>query len=140
MSGRERALELFDLNFNSKINLLYEGFKGENGVLLYLLDNNGSTQSDISKFFNVSMPRVSKIINSLEEKGLIIRAISSDDKRKSIIIITDQGKEVIMLKKEKVLKVIEKILEVLTFEEFNSYKYISKKINSILNNNIVNFD
>lgn len=115
--------------------LKYDYFSGENGVLLYLLDNNGVSQSNISEFLGVSLPRVAFIIRNLENNDLIIRAVDYDDKRKTVIIITEKGKKYINQKRESLLDTIDKLLNELTLEEIDNYIKISNKINNILKEN-----
>ncbi len=115
--------------------LKYDYFSGENGVLLYLLDNNGVSQSNISEFLGVSLPRVAFIIRNLENNDWIIRAVDYDDKRKTVIIITEKGKKYINQKRESLLDTIDKLSNELTLEEIDNYIKISNKINNILKEN-----
>lgn len=62
-------------------------------ILMYLIkfkDKNVSG-SDIEKFFNLKNPTVTGILNRLEDKGFITRAVSSRDARIKYIKATDKA-------------------------------------------------
>lgn len=107
--------------------------QGESGVLLYLLNNNNISQSELSENLNVTMPRILAIINSLQNKNLVLKTTDSNDKRKTIISITKKGKEDISDKRKCAINFIENIIKELTDEEIEQYVYINKKIEEISN-------
>ncbi len=49
--------------------------------------------SDIQGTGQMTMPAVSQMLNNLERKGLIVRGISSADRRKITVSLTEDGKE-----------------------------------------------
>lgn len=53
----------------------------------------GIKMSDLAEKMRVSRPAISKLINSLEEKGDIVRIFGKEDKRTTFIQLTDQGKK-----------------------------------------------
>ena len=110
--------------------------QGETGALFYLtfVENNVSA-SRLSEKLNVSMPRIVSLINSLEKKELIIKKQDKEDKRKIIITITENGKNIILNKKEEAVYKISKIIECLGEEEYNEYIRLLKKINKIIDEN-----
>lgn len=140
MNFREKAEEFLTLMFEKNKKCLIEKTKdlsqGEKGCLFYLtfVENNVSA-SKLSEVLEVSMPRVVSLINTLEKKGLIIKSCDQNDKRKTIITITDFGKEIVFDKKEEVISKIVKIIDVLGEKDFNEYMRLTKKINSILEDN-----
>ncbi len=62
-------------------------------MVLCLLNAIKLSAGELSKEMGISESRMSKIIDSLEKKGYILREINKDDKRKMIFSITDKGKE-----------------------------------------------
>ena len=68
---------------------------GEHQVIYFLFKNSGKAimPSDIAKFTNTSTARIATILNSLEDKGMIIREISREDRRKILVSITDKGRK-----------------------------------------------
>ena len=133
---REKAQELFKIMSQttktlSKIPLSCS--QGEIRILLYLsLKENGSTASKVSKELGMSLPRITAVFNSLEEKKLIKKNIDENDKRKTIISITKEGKRVIEEKQEEAITNMVTILEKLSEEEVNQYLNIVRKIQRII--------
>ena len=87
----ERMRELRKAGFQRHL----EGhLQGENFVLSYLaLQQQYALPSNISKEMNVSTARVTATLNKLEKKGLITRKISTDDRRKVKVEITEKGRK-----------------------------------------------
>lgn len=110
--------------------------QGESGVLLYLLNNDSVSQSELSEKLNITMPRVAAIINTLQDKMLVIKKtdLNDNDKRKTIITITEKGKKDILQKRKRAIIFIESIIKELTDEEIMQYISINKKIEEISNN------
>lgn len=108
--------------------------QGESGVLLYLLNSNSNvSQSELSENLGVTMPRIVVLINTLQKKELIEKNLDSNDKRKSIISITNKGKDNIIKKKKDAIKFIENVIKELDEQEIEQYIDISKKIERISN-------
>lgn len=75
---------------------LNENAQGEPLVLVYLYKNAGTliVPSDIARYIGASTaPRVANILNNLEEKGMISREISREDRRKILVFLTDKGRK-----------------------------------------------
>lgn len=93
-AGLERISRVFRL-------LLWDTAKYENlspiqvQFLIYLLYNQSSRCriTDIASEFSLTKATVSDAITSLEEKGLVTRIESKDDKRSHIIKLTPKGKK-----------------------------------------------
>ena len=96
--------------------------QGESGVLLYLLNsNNNVSQSDLSEKLDVSIARIVAIINTLQKKELIEKKIDANDKRKTIISITEAGKEIITQRKKQAIQFIENVIKELDEKEIEQY-------------------
>ena len=107
--------------------------KGENGVLIYLsFVKNEVSSSELSNKLNVSLPRIANVLNVLENKNLITKKVDKDDKRKTIVAITDEGKKVVLQKKEETIIGLTNILEKMTEEERNDYLRLTKKFIEII--------
>lgn len=74
---------------------LNENAQGEPLVLVYLYKNVGTliVPSDIARYIGASTARVANILNNLEEKGMISREISREDRRKILVFLTDKGRK-----------------------------------------------
>lgn len=108
--------------------------QGESGVLLYLLNAKSNvSQSELSENLGVTMPRIVAVINTLQNKELIEKKLDPNDKRKSIVSITNKGKDNIIKKKKDAIKFIENVIKELDEQEIEQYIAISKKIERISN-------
>ena len=54
---------------------------------------NGVTVSAIVNELHIAPPAVSRAMNSLEEKGLILRSVNKSDRRNTLVTLTDLGWE-----------------------------------------------
>ena len=65
----------------------------EGALLCCLKDGKPKSANELCKFVGLSGSRVSRIINTTEEKGLILREIGVADKRQMIFTLTESGKK-----------------------------------------------
>ena len=64
--------------------------------VLRVLDENGpSDQTHIAQRACLLLPSLTRILRAMEEDGLLMRATGASDKRKSIVSITDRGREIL---------------------------------------------
>lgn len=137
MNYNKKAEEIFETLIKRKkyIGELSSSIsQGESGVLLYLLNAKSNvSQSELSENLGVTMPRIVAVINTLQNKELIEKNLDSNDKRKSIISITNKGKDNIIKKKKDAIKFIENVIKELDEQEIEQYIAISKKIEQISN-------
>ena len=137
MNYNEKAEEIFETVTKRKkyIDKVPSNIsQGESGVLLYLLNsNNNVSQSDLSEKLDVSIARIVAIINTLQKKKLIEKKIDANDKRKTIISITEAGKEIITQRKKQAIQFIENVIKELDEKEIEQYIAINKKIEEISN-------
>ncbi len=136
MDAREKAEEFFEAIAQRKKTLIeipLNCSQGETGTLLHLtFAKNGISSSELAEVLKVSLPRVASVVNSLESKKLIEKMVDSEDKRKTVIYITKNGKELVLAKKEEAINKITKIIEKLNEEDINEYIRLSKKIGKIV--------
>ena len=73
------------------------GISLNEGMIICFINQNEVNSSDIASAIDLTMSNCSKIIKSVENKGLITRAMGIKDKRHMFFQLTNQGK---MLLKE----------------------------------------
>lgn len=135
MDYRVKAEEFFEIivECTSLGSIPKKCMQGEPGTLLYLNSvKTNITPTELSEVLKISLPRVISLLNSLENKGLVKKSIDSIDKRKTIINITEQGKQLILDKKDEAINKIATIIEKLNEEEINEYIRLTKKIGKII--------
>lgn len=114
--------------------ILNEFNRGEIGVLGYLaFEKDEATAGELSKNLNVTTARVARILNSLETKGYIKRTEDNQDKRKTLVVITQNGESLAKKAKKEVIDKITKVINEIGEEEAKEYIRITLKIREILN-------
>ena len=136
MDARAKAEEFFETIIKRKKSLIEiprNCSQGETGALLYLtFVKNGITSTELAEVLNVSLPRIVSLINSLGKKKLVRKLVDKDDKRKTVIYITERGKELVLEKKEEAILKLTKVIEKLDEDDINEYIRLAKKISLIM--------
>lgn len=136
MDCKAKAEEFFELIANRRKTLVeipLNCSQGETGTLLYLtFVQDNISASKLAESLEVSLPRITSVLNSLESKKLIERKSDSEDKRKTVVSITDVGKKLVLSKKEEAVEKISKIIERLDEEDINQYIALARKIGKII--------
>lgn len=116
-------------NFKRVTEDIKEDFSGMYFVLK-ILDDAGQEMSagDISEIFGVSTARTAVILSTLKMKGLINKTKHSLDARKTIVTITNKGKELLNNRKEILFGKINYFLGKLNSEEKNTFYNLLKKL------------
>ncbi|MDU1891832.1 MAG: MarR family transcriptional regulator [Dysgonomonas sp.] len=65
----------------------------EGMLLCCLKDGKPKSANELCDFVGLSNSRVSRVINTVEQKGYIIRQMGTTDKRQMIFTLTDLGKQ-----------------------------------------------
>lgn len=108
--------------------------RGEVGVLSYLaFDKDEVSSGELSEVLGVTTARVASILNSLEIKGYIKRKEDSLDKRKTLVVITEKGKELAINAKREIINKIISVVREVGYEEIMEYVKIAIKIREVLN-------
>ncbi len=103
-------------------------------VLMAVFENESLTQKELSDILCIETPTVTKIIDNLEKKGLIIRAPYEGDRRAYRIKSTDKAKEI----KDDIFNVgndfMQWVKRDLSPEEKDSVKHLLDKLYQSLQN------
>ncbi|WP_042357430.1 MarR family winged helix-turn-helix transcriptional regulator [Bacillus rubiinfantis] len=132
MDYRELAVELFEYVTKTKKPPFAEPMKysqGEMGILHFLhFTKDGVTSGELSEYFSVSTGRIASALKSLEKKGLIVRRTDAADKRKVIVFITKEGKNVVVEKNNHAISITEKMLRNLDEQDAKEFVRLAKII------------
>lgn len=93
------------------------------------------TARKIKNFLHIDEGYLSRTIDKLVKKGLIVRKQSSDDARKYILSLTKKGEKEFLLLNERSENVVEKMLSSLSAKEINDILTSVEKIEKILGGN-----
>ena len=90
----------------------YDFSRGELPVLVRLIkDGDGISQKEIRKDIPISKSTLSKTIKNLEEKGYLKKKKSTEDRRATLIYLTEEGREIENIVKKIDRKAEEKMLK-----------------------------
>lgn len=114
------------------INTLEEGYKGLYLILKVIRDHSGEIiAGDIASELNISTARVAVALNTLERKKYVKKHKSKNDRRKTVVELTETGLKVLSIRETKLLILFNSILESLDEEEINKLISIIYKIKNM---------
>ena len=104
-------------------------------VLMSLWAKDGKTQQEINIAVTKEKATVTRLIDGLEKKNLIVRIQDKEDRRKNLIYLTNEGKAV----REKLMPIAARTLEVavegFTPEEIETFRNMLIRVQNNLKNN-----
>jgi DNA-binding MarR family transcriptional regulator len=83
----QRAVNRFETDFEK----LYGVCLNEGMALCSLARAGRLSSGELGELLGLSMSNTSKVINSIERKGFVERAIGIDDKRRMFFVLTPEG-------------------------------------------------
>jgi len=110
---------------------------GENGldlskeqwsVLKRLKVDDGQPQNDLAFITHRDKTSMTRLVNSMESKNLVVRKSDENDRRVNRIFLTDYGKEVIEKVTPIMYDLIPAVQETLSEDEIESLIHILKKV------------
>ena len=105
------------LNRKNNVEVI-NSIRGEYGVLNCLCDiEEGASAGELCKKLHVVPGRMADILKSLEQKELIVRTHSENDRRVVKAFITEKGKQVSVEKRSEISKEYEGLFKILSVEE-----------------------
>lgn len=94
------------------------------------------TVNELACELDVSIPAVSRMLKKLEMKNLILRETDKDCRRNTLVVITDNGLRLFKENENTIRNLATRILNQFTEEEIDLMLNLSKKTESILENEI----
>lgn len=108
----------------------------EMGVLNIITETEGQyTPVKLAELLGVTKQMMTAHINSLESKGYIIKEPCSQDKRAYYILPADKGLELVEWAKSDLNEKLEKLVNGLGQEDFNTLVELAEKANEIMKAN-----
>ncbi|MDO5378646.1 MAG: winged helix DNA-binding protein [Clostridia bacterium] len=103
--------------------------RGEMAVLR-LLDQKKRrlTAGEISKFLNMTTPRIAAVLNSLERKGVIERGGDESDRRRVLVTLTERGNACCREKKDAMLTRLAMVFEAIGPEDAEAFIRLMLKV------------
>lgn len=101
-------------------------------VILYVKNNGPSTLVDISTYYNVEKPTITRRVQNLEEK-LIVQVMPSKDRREKAIQLTELGEEIYKVCRQKITELEYSVMEGIPEDEQQSaFQILPKILDNIL--------
>ncbi|RZS91040.1 MarR family protein [Motilibacter rhizosphaerae] len=71
------------------------GTGGGKVKLLLLLESSALSHGEVAEALGVDRPYTTVLVNALEEQGLVERRTDSDDRRRKLVALTEQGRRTV---------------------------------------------
>ncbi|MEN8123803.1 MAG: MarR family transcriptional regulator [Bacteroidota bacterium] len=101
-------------------------------ALLYIDYEKGTPSTSLGPLMGMEATSLSRILNNMEEKGLIYREKNPEDGRSVFVKLTDFGKEKREISKNSVLQFNNKIKENISEEKLEHFFEVTDLINKLL--------
>ena len=108
--------------------------EGRGFVLMYLTERGGRAfPGEIGQAMGVTTPRVAVILRELEQEGMITRTVVEDDRRKVCVALTEQGRERVRRKRQRMERFLRKWLDRLSEEDAAALPRIFEALEAVRN-------
>lgn len=97
-------------------------------ILNRLNEKSGLTQKEVAKLTFKDNANITRMVDKLEKKGLVIRLPDSNDRRSWNLSITKKGIEIRDLVEPLAANILNKIAKGITKKEMDTYNTLSRKI------------
>lgn len=87
--------------------------------------------TDLCRQLHVTTPRITVILNDLESRGMIERHISSRDRRRICVTLTDNGREHVARHRQKHREEIERLVKKVGADDARAYLRVIKTKNEM---------
>ncbi len=101
--------------------------------ILHVLDKNGEemTPGALAKECRVSTARIAKALNQLEEQGIVVRKDDPRDGRRTLVSLTDKGRELVEAKRREIDEDIKAFLKELGADDTRELVRLLRRIGEI---------
>lgn len=127
--AKEYMETMFLMHKHKSHKQISDSMHGERVMLYFISKNEGKViPSEISNEMGITSARVAAALNGLEGKGLIIRKIDGDDRRRILIELTEAGRAKVQEETQEMIKRTAGMLEYLGEEDAQHFIRIMKKL------------
>ncbi len=103
-------------------------------ILFRLYEQDGQSQGELADKDLQDHPNVTRMLDALEKRQLVVRRAAPFDRRKSLIFLTEAGRQLLAQILPLAIEERKKVLNGLTSQEINTFTDLLKKIeHNILN-------
>ena len=102
------------------------------GALFEITSQSPCSLSDIADALKITLPSASVLVNTLVEKGVVIRKPDPEDRRRVVLEVEPEAEKLVKELKSKAAKVFQKIVDGIGEEEFQKWYEILLKVDKIV--------
>lgn len=117
--------------------LKFDGTMSIGYALLNISSEEGTPAMKIGPMMGLEPRSLTRLLNSMEEKGLISRQVDKNDKRSVRIVLTREGKKMKEKSRETVLKFNEAVRDEISAQKLNVFFEVVQGINNVIEKNAV---
>ena len=117
--------------------LKYEGTMSMGFALLNIHSEEGTPATKIAPLMGLEARSLTRLLKSMEEKGLVYRKADKTDKRSVRILLTKEGKKMKENSRETVLRFNEVVRQEVSNQKLNVFFEVLQSINQIIEKNNV---
>ncbi|NOS93916.1 MAG: MarR family transcriptional regulator [Cyclobacteriaceae bacterium] len=113
----------------------YDGTMSIGYALLNISSEDGTAAMKIGPLMGLEPRSLTRLLQSMEEKGLIFRQVDQNDKRSVKVLLTKEGKKMKEKSRDTVLRFNEAVREEISPENLNVFFEVVQTINQIIEKN-----
>ncbi len=117
--------------------LKYDGTMSMGFALLNIHSEEGTPATKIAPLMGLEARSLTRLLKSMEEKGLIYRKADKTDKRSVRILLTKEGKKMKEKSRETVLRFNEAVREEISSQKLDVFIDVVQSINQLVEKNII---
>jgi len=117
--------------------LKFDGTMSIGYALLNISSEEGTAAMKIGPLMGLEPRSLTRLLKSMEEKGLITRQVDKEDKRSVRVLLTKQGKKMKEKSRETVLRFNEAVREEVAEEKLTVFFEVVQKINQIVDRDTI---
>ncbi|MCX8489988.1 MAG: MarR family transcriptional regulator [Cyclobacteriaceae bacterium] len=115
--------------------LKYDGTMSIGYALLNISSEEGTPAMKIGPLMGLEPRSLTRLLQSMEEKGLIFRQVDKNDKRSVKVLLTKEGKKMKEKSRETVLRFNAAVRDEVTVEKLNIFFEVVHRINQVVEKN-----
>jgi DNA-binding MarR family transcriptional regulator len=101
-------------------------------TLFFLSQNKKTSMGEIANYFHIELPSATSLVNKLCDQKFVVRHADEQDRRLVLIILTAEGKKMLLQAMSQRRKKLEKVLSYLSVAEKSELLSILKTLNTKL--------
>ncbi len=127
---KEKMQQLCKLkDWRNLVDMIDDGYKGMYVILRIIRDSDCPVGTcDVAKQMNVSTARVATALNTLQNKGFVVRSCSEKDARKVDLRLTAEGEQALSQRENTIFQTVAPMFEKLTDKEKTDFFEILHKL------------